>query len=213
VAEEPVADVSGAVAAFADASGLHLPLAATLNAARVLEAAARMLRVSHDELSRMALRAPPGADGLVLIPYLEGERTPNRPDAAGALHGLRLGNSTPEHVARAAVEGMMCGLADAVDAVRCLGTPIEQTILVGGAARSPAVRLIASAVLGLPVTVPSPEEYVARGAARQAAWVHSGSPEPPHWTLPDVEAVTVEATTQVRRQYAGVRELTAVRAR
>ena len=213
VSESPVADASGAVAGFADASGRHLPLAATLNAARVLDATARMLRVSHDELSKMALSAPPGADGLVLVPYLEGERTPNRPDAAGALHGLRLANSTPEHVARAAVEGMMCGLADAVDAVRRLGTPIERTILVGGAARSPAVRLIASAVLGLPVTVPSPEEYVARGAARQAAWVYSGSAEPPDWALPDVEALAVEATTQVRRQYADVRELTAVRVR
>ena len=209
VSEEPVTDVTGMVAGFADATGRHLPLVATLNAARVLDAAARMLGVGHDELSGLALRVPPGADGLVLVPYLEGERAPNRPDATGALHGLRLANSTPEHVARAAIEGMLCGLADAVDAVRGLGTPIERTILVGGAARSPAVHQIASAVIGLPVTVPRPGEYVARGAARQAAWVHSGQVEPPPWALPDVKDTNRPATPQVRRQYADVRDLTA----
>ncbi len=209
VSEEPVTDVSGAVAGFADATGRHLPLVATLNAARVLDAAARMIGVDHDELSRLALGVPPGADGLVLVPYLEGERTPNRPDATGAMHGLRLANSTPGHLARAAIEGMLCGLADAVDAVRRLGTPIERTILIGGAARSEAVREIASAVLGLPVTVPASGEYVARGAARQAAWVHSGAAEPPAWELPDVESVDLPATPLVRRQYADVQDLTA----
>ena len=213
VSEDPVADVTGVVAGFADATGRHLPLVATLNAARVLDAAARMLGVDHDVLARLALEAPPGSDGLVLVPYLEGERTPNRPDATGALHGLRLANSTPQHLARAAIEGMLCGLADAVDAVRGLGTPVERTILVGGAARSPAVREIASAVLGLPVTVPSPGEYVARGAARQAAWVHSGQPEPPPWSLPDPISASAAATPQVRRQYAEVRDLTASRPR
>ena len=209
VSEHPVRDPSGAVAGFADATGRHLPLVATLNAARVLDAVARMLGVEHPELSRLALSVPAGADGLVLVPYLEGERTPNRPDATGAVHGLRLANSTPGHLARAAVEGMLCGLADAVDAVRRLGTPVERTILVGGAARSPAVREIASAVLGLPVSVPSAGEYVARGAARQAAWVHSGQTEPPQWPLPDVESVCSPSTPHVRRQYADVRDLTA----
>ncbi len=209
VAERPVQDVSGTVAGFADATGRHLPLVATLNAARVLDSAARILGVGHEELSRLALSAPPGAGGLVLVPYLEGERTPNRPDATGALHGLRLQTSTPAHLARAAVEGMLCGLADAVDAVRRLGIPVERTILVGGAARSPAVREIASAVLGLPVTVPSPGEYVARGAARQAAWVLSGADEPPPWPVPDVESAEATPTPHVRSRYAEVRELTA----
>ena len=209
VSEEPVMDVSGAVAGFADATGRHLPLVATLNAARVIDAAARMLGLEHDELSRLALSVPPGADGLVLVPYLEGERTPNRPGATGAVHGLRLANSTTAHLARAAIEGMLCGLADAVDAVRSLGPPIERTILVGGAARSEAVRVVSSAVLGTPVSVPSPGEYVARGAARQAAWVHSGASAPPPWPLPDVESVCTSPTPQVRRQYAAVRDLTA----
>jgi xylulokinase len=211
VAEKPVGDVSGAVAGFADATGRFLPLVATMNAARVLDAAARMLGVDHARLSELALAAPAGAGGLVLVPYLEGERTPNKPDATGALHGLRLETARPEHLARAAVEGMLCGLADAVDAVRALGTPVDRVVLVGGAARSQAVREVASAVLGLPVTVPQPGEYVARGAARQAAWVLSGAAAPPEWPLADVLSTEVAPTPEVRERYAAVRDLTATR--
>ncbi len=211
VAEKPVGDVTGAVAGFADATGHYLPLVATLNAARVLDAAARMLGVDHAGLSDLALSAPAGAGGLVLVPYLEGERTPNRPDATGAIHGLRLETATPAYLARAAVEGMLCGLADAVDAVRALGTPVERVVLVGGAARSRAVREIASAVLGLPVTVPQPGEYVARGAARQAAWVRSGADAPPDWPLAGVVETEAEPTPFVRDRYASVRDLTAAR--
>jgi xylulokinase len=211
VADAPVGDVTGAVAGFADATGRFLPLVATLNAARVLDAACRMLGVSHEELSELALSAPAGAGGLVLVPYLEGERTPNKPDATGAIHGLRLETANPAYLARAAVEGMICGLADAVDAVRALGTPVERIILVGGAARSRAVREIASAVLGLPVSVPEPGEYVARGAARQAAWVLAGGAEPPEWPLSGVVDTIVGPTPSVRDRYADVRDLTAAR--
>src|SRR4051794_37155182 len=101
VADHPVGDVSGAVAGFADATGRYLPLVATLNAARVLDAATRMLGVSHAELSVLALAAPAGAGGMALVPYLEGERTPNKPDATGAIHGLRLETATPAYLARA----------------------------------------------------------------------------------------------------------------
>ena len=117
VASTPAADATGAVAGFADGTGRFLPLVCTLNAARVLDAVATMLGVSLDELSTMALSAAPGADGLVLVPYLEGERTPNRPRATGALHGLRLATATPAHLARAAVEGMLCALAEGLDAL------------------------------------------------------------------------------------------------
>jgi xylulokinase len=211
VADAPVGDVSGAVAGFADATGRFLPLVATMNAARVLDAAGRMVGATHQELSDLALSAPAGAGGLVLVPYLEGERTPNKPDATGAVHGLRLETANPAYLARAAVEGMICGLADAVDAVRALGTPVDRIILVGGAARSRAVREIASAVLGLPVSVPEPGEYVARGAARQAAWVLAGSAEPPVWPLSGVVETVSEPTPWVRERYASVRDLTASR--
>ena len=114
------------MAGFADATGRFLPLVATLNAARVLDAACDLLGVDHDGLAALALAAPAGADGLVLVPYLEGERTPNRPDATGALHGMRLATSTPTHLARAMVEGMLCGLADGLDALRAQGAEVRR---------------------------------------------------------------------------------------
>jgi xylulokinase len=206
VADKPSADPLGLVAGFADATGRYLPLVCTLNAARVLDAAARMLGVDHDRFAELALSAPPGADGLVLVPYLEGERTPNLPSATGALHGLRLANATPAHQARAAAEGMLCGLADAVDALVAQGVRVDRVLLIGGGARSAAVRGIAPAVLGRPVLVPEPGEYVADGAARQAAWALTGTDTPPRWRLGSVDRVEADPTPGLRERYAEARE-------
>jgi xylulokinase len=208
VSERPAADPSGAVAGFADATGRFLPLVCTLNAARVLDAAAGMLGVDHQRLSELALSAPPGAGGLTLVPYLEGERTPNRPHASGALHGLRLGNSTPACLARAAVEGLLCGLADGLDALAAEGVEVRRVLLIGGGARSEALRRIAPAVLGHPLVVPPPAEYVADGAARQAAWAQAGGDEPPRWEQAGAGAFEAAPTPAVRERYAACRDLT-----
>ena len=205
----PTADASGIVAGFASATGDFLPLIATLNAARVLDAAASILGVDHVRLAELALQAPPGAGGLTLVPYLEGERTPDRPDSTGALHGLQLANSTPAHLARAAVEGLLCGLADGLDALVAQGVPVERIFLIGGGARSDAVRHIAPTIFARPVTVPEPGEYVADGAARQAAWVLTG--ERPHWQLDVAATFDADPAPAVRERYAEVRELTATR--
>jgi len=211
VTTNPVSDRTGTVAGFADATGRYLPLVATLNAARVVDAVAALLRASLDEVSELALRAPPGAGGLVLVPYLEGERTPDRPESTGALHGLRLSTATPRHLARAAVEGMLCGLADALDALQDNGVGVQRIILVGGGARSEAVRRIAPTVFGAPVTVPSAGEYVADGAARQAAWVLAGSDQAPPFDIGETLLYESEPAPAVRRRYADVRDLTAPR--
>ncbi|KQU44923.1 xylulose kinase [Rhodococcus sp. Leaf278] len=200
------ADGSGLVAGFADATGRQLPLVCTLNAARVLDATARLLGVDHDELSRLALST--ASEGLVLVPYLEGERTPNRPDASGAIHGLRLGNSTPGHLARAAVEGLLCGLADGIDHLRAQGVETKRVLLIGGGAKSAAVRELAPAILGVPVIVPEPGEYVADGAARQAAWTLAGTSEPPNWAQAASKTYEADPTPAVRERYAEVRDLT-----
>ena len=212
VSERPAADPSGIVAGFADATGRFLPLVCTLNAARVLDAAAAMLGVDHRRLSELALSAPAGAGGLTLVPYLEGERTPNHPNATGALHGLRLANTTPACLARAAVEGLLCGLADGLDALVAEGVEVRRVLLVGGGARSEAVARIAPAVLGHPVVVPPPAEYVADGAARQAAWALAGGTEPPGWELAGAVSRQAEPTPQVRKRYAACRELFVERA-
>jgi xylulokinase len=205
------ADPTGVVAGFADATGAFLPLVVTLNAARVLDAVARLLGVDHARLSELALSAPPGAGGLALVPYLEGERTPNRPFSTGALHGLTLTSSDPAHLARAAVEGLLCGLADGLDTLRASGAPVRRVLLVGGGARSEAVRRLAPAVLGVPVLVPPAGEYVADGAARQAAWVLCGEERPPLWGSGETQAYEADPTPHVRERYAEVRELTAAR--
>lgn len=197
-------DASGSVAGFADATGAFLPLVCTLNAARVLDGVAAMLGVDHRTLSELALSAKPGADGLVLIPYLSGERTPNLPSATGGLLGMTNDNMTPAHLARAGIEGMLCGLADALDALVQQGAQLSRVRLVGGAAASEAVRIIAASIFGVPVAVPNPGEYVADGAARQAAWALTG--QRPHWPL-DAPLQTYEAplTPQVRERYAQAR--------
>ncbi|HEV7898713.1 MAG TPA: xylulokinase [Planosporangium sp.] len=206
----PVADPTGTVAGFADATGEYLPLVCTLNAARVLTATAAMLGTDLSGLDRLALSAPAGAEGLVLLPYLEGERTPNLPDATGTLAGLRRTNMTPPNLARAAVEGMLCGLADGLAALRALGVEVRRVLLIGGASRSRAVRAVAPTVFGAPVVVPEPGEYVALGAARQAAWALAGTAEPPSWgvgqsSMEVREDGDVEAGERIRIAYAAAR--------
>jgi len=209
VAAEPAADESGLVAGFADATGRFLPLVATVNAARILTVTARMLGTDPAGLSRLALAARPGAHGLTLLPYLDGERSPNRPGASGVLQGLTSTNTTPENLARAAVEALLCSLADAIGNLADCGIAAQRVILIGGGARSEAVRLIAPAIFGAPVTVPQPAEYVALGAARQAAWALSGAAAPPDWPLPGSSAeYTAEPTPLVRERYAALRDAT-----
>ena len=199
VTTEPVHDTSGTVAGFADASGLFLPLVATMNAARVLDTIARLLAVDYDELGRLALAAAPGADGLVLQPYFEGERTPNLPDATASLFGMTLASTTREDLARAAIEGMLCGLADGFDAIRAYGVDASRILLIGGAAQNPAVSAIAAQVFDAPIIVPSPGEYVAAGAAAQAAWALTG--ERPAWPLEIVAEHAADPQSVIRTQY------------
>ncbi|ACQ81549.1 xylulokinase [Beutenbergia cavernae DSM 12333] len=211
VVDHPVADPTGLVAGFADATGRYLPLAVTLNASQVLDRVAGLLGVDHGGLAELALAASPGAGGLVCVPYLAGERTPNKPLATGAFHGLTLGNATRENLARAAFEGVLCSLADGLDAVRTQGLDVASIQLVGGAARSRALTAIAPTVLGRPVVVPQPSEFVADGAARQAAWVLAGGEAPPEWTASRSRTYEAAQAPEVRERYARARELTVER--
>jgi xylulokinase len=201
VSDHPAADPSGVVAGFADATGRFLPLVCTLNAARVIGAALRMAGAELTDLDRLALSVD-DTEGLVLLPFLDGERTPALPDATGLLHGLTRHNATPAHLVRASVEGMLCGLADAVAPLRASGVTPRRIVLVGGAARSAAVQRIAAGLFALPVAVPEPAEYVALGAARQAAWVLSQDDAAPRWRQ---EATVVEPDESSADYYARVR--------
>src|SRR5487761_1754674 len=198
VTSAAAADPTGAVAGFADASGRFLPLVATVNGARVLAVTARLLGVDADAMSALALAAGPGAGGLTLLPYLDGERTPNRPDAAGLLSGLTTANATRENLARAAVEAVLCSLADAIDHLIAAGVTPRRVLLIGGGARSAAVRAIAPGIFGTDVLVPEAAEYVALGAARQAAWALAQTSEPPPWPAPASASYQGEPAPQVR---------------
>jgi xylulokinase len=211
VTAKPSADATGAVAGFADATGRFLPLVATVNAARVLDVTARMLGTDASGLAELALAAAPGAGGLTLLPYLDGERTPNRPSANGVLRGLTTANATPENLARAAVEAVLCSLADAIDHLRACGITPGRVVLIGGAARSAAIRAMAPGVFGVPVTVPEPAEYVALGAARQAAWALASAGQgadsaPPDWPARPAQIYTAVPLPHVREQYAALRD-------
>jgi xylulokinase len=208
ISSAPVADPTGSVTGFADATSNFLPLVATINAARILDLQSRLLGVDHNELSHLALAAPPGANGLSLLPYYEGERTPNRPGATGTWSGMK-STTSREDLARAAIEALLCSLADAIDHLcAATGTPPARILMVGGGARSQAVRALAPAIFGAPVTVPEPGEYVALGAARQAAWALAGTAQPPTWTPVASETYEAEPTPLVREAYAQLRDRT-----
>lgn len=211
VSDEAVADPSGIVAGFADATGRHLPLVCTLNATKVTEAVRRLLGVDHDELDRLALAGAPGAGGLTLLPYFDGERTPDRPEATGVLAGLR-SDVGREQLARAAVEGVACGLLDALDALAAVAPTGGQLIVVGGGARSRAYRHVLADLSQRPVLVPRSPEQVAAGACVQAAAAVSGA-EPADvadaWNLGAGDVVEpgpgAAAAAEVRAAYGALR--------
>jgi xylulokinase len=193
-------DNAGAALGLGAATGNFLPLVATLNAARILDAIAGLLGVTHTELGELALQADPGSGGLVLQPYFEGERTPNLPDATATLFGMTLANTTRPTLARAAIEGMLCALAVGLDAVTAGGVEARRVLLIGGAAQNPAVQHSAADVFAVRVDVPQPGEYVAVGAARQAGWALTG--ELPAWSTATAASFEPRAVAVITRQYA-----------
>jgi xylulokinase len=207
VAEAPTADASGAVAGFASADGRFLPLVCTLNAGKVLAAVARLLGVDHEGLDALASQSSPGAGGLTLLPYLDGERTPDLPGASGWLTGIR-SDVSREQLARAAVEGVCCSLLDALDEL-ARHAPVRRVLLTGGGARSEALRGVFAGLCHLPVEVVDADEAVATGAAVQAAVVAGGGDHAEvaqRWALGATQAVRAwVAADDVRARYAMAR--------
>ena len=180
-AETPVHDLAGYVCNYADATGDHLPLVATLNAGRNFDAGAAVLGCTHAELSELALRAQPGAGGLTLLPFFESERTPDLPGVRASLHGASLANFTRENMARAVVEGTLVSQVAMLDALAACDLAVERLFLIGGAASSPAVQTILSQMIDVPLLLPEVDEYVAKGSAMQAACAIDG--RFPDWSI------------------------------
>ena len=201
-------DASGTVTGFADATGRFLPMTTTINASRILEAGRALLGVDHEEMAQLALASVPGAHGVTLLPYFDGERTPNRPTARATLTGMST-STTREDVARAYVEGLLCSLADGIAALEeRTGTAARRITLIGGGARSRAVQQLAPAIFGREVTIAPDGEYVALGAARQAAWALAGIAEPPAWEISGSQVVDAEPTPEVLGAYRELKERT-----
>ncbi|KFI59606.1 xylulokinase [Bifidobacterium gallicum DSM 20093 = LMG 11596] len=205
VSATPVYDPTGAVSGFADCTGHFLPLACTINGSRILDAARMILDVDYEGLNTLALASKPGACGITLVPYFDGERTPNRPDATATLSGMTLQNMHRENFARAFVEGMLCSQRDCMELIRSLGSPIDRILLIGGGAKSTAVRTLAPSILGMDVNMPATDEYVAIGAARQAAWVLSGEQQAPRWDVRIESTQTGKSHPAVYEAYAAAR--------
>lgn len=164
-----IADSTGIINGYADAADRFIPMITTLNSAKVTDTFRTLLGVTTDEFDALALSSPAGANGLQLVPWLDGERTPNLPDATGHMRGLRT-TTTREDMARAAVEGVLCGLLAGGLILKQHGFSDDGHIVVtGGGAKSRAYRQILADLTGKPVWVSPVEETAAAGAAIQAA--------------------------------------------
>ena len=174
VSATPTHDPSGAVAGFASATGGFLPLVCTLNATKVTDTVARWLGTDPPGLAELAMSAADDPGEALLVPYFDGERTPNLPDATGTFHGLT-NTTTREQLALAAHDGVLCGVLHGVEAIEAVGASLDgRTFLVGGGARSAAYRQRCADLLGRAVVVPATDETVAAGAAAQAAAIGGG---------------------------------------
>jgi xylulokinase len=175
VSPTPARDASGAVAGFASASGDYLPLVCTLNATKVSDTVARWIGTDATGAAELALAAAAEPGSVTLVPYFDGERTPNLPDATGTWVGLT-NATTREQLALAAHDGVLCGLLEGLDALRGCGATVDgRLFLIGGGARSAAYRQRAADLAGVEIVVPDTDETVATGAAVQAAAVADGA--------------------------------------
>jgi len=172
--DKPVIDPQGEIAAFCDSADHWMPLLCTMNVTVATEAFRTLFGWDHVRMDAEISSVPPGADGLLFLPYLQGERTPNLPHGCGVLHGMTTSNLTPAHMARAAMEGVTLGMAYGLRRMESLGLKPTEIRLTGGGSQSPAWRQILADVFGYPVVTMESAEGAALGAAIQA--LHAATP-------------------------------------
>lgn len=171
-AEEPVIDPRGEVAAFCDATDHWLPLTCTMNVAVATEQVRELFGWDIPTIEKRVAAVPPGAGGILFLPYLQGERTPNLPASSGVFHGLTTENMKPEFMARAVVEGVTLGLAYGLRRFKDLEIVPAEIRLTGGGSKSAVWRQIATDVLGVPTVALKVTEGAALGAAIHGAWTY-----------------------------------------
>ncbi|MCC6415004.1 MAG: xylulokinase [Opitutaceae bacterium] len=213
-AEKPVVDTQGEIAAFCDSTGGWLPLLCTMNVTTVTERMRALFGQEHAAFDTAVSAAPAGASGLVLLPYLAGERTPNVPDGTGVLFGMTAENLNPAQLARAAMEGVTMGMNHGLNRLAALGVKPKEIRVTGGGAKSPVWRQIMADVFGVPVVAMVEDEGAALGGAIQAAWAQARLRQPKVKITKFIEGVVaVDARTRCRpdkKRTALYREIQAV---
>jgi xylulokinase len=169
-ASKPVVDPQGEIAAFCSSTGGWLPLLCTMNVTTVTEQVRQLFGYDHAALERAVNGVAPGAGGLVVLPYLAGERTPNVPDGTGVMLGLNAKTFSAGAMARAAMEGVTLGMNYGLRRLAALGVKAKEIRLTGGGAKSAAWRQIMADIFGVPVVGMVEDEGAALGGALQAAW-------------------------------------------
>jgi len=169
-AAKPVVDPRGEIAAFCSSTGGWLPLLCTMNVTTVTEQVRNLLGQDFAALDAAVTATPPGAGGLVLLPYLAGERTPNVPEGSGVFLGLNQKTFTRGHLARAAMEGATMGMNYGLRRLATLGVKVKEIRVTGGGAKSPVWRQVMADIFGVPVVAMVEDEGAALGGALQAAW-------------------------------------------
>lgn len=169
--DTPIIDTSGALAAFCSSTGGWLPLLCTMNCTVASELSRGLFGRSVKEFDQLAAKAPAGAQGVLMLPFFNGERTPNYPHGKGCIVGMDSTNMSEENISRAAMESAIYGMKMGVEALQALGLKASEVRLIGGGANSPLWRQIAADVLNLPVVIPAIAEAAAFGAVLQALWM------------------------------------------
>jgi xylulokinase len=172
--DTPIADPSGRLAGFCSSTGGWLPLLCTMNCTVATEEVRKLFDMDVVALDSLAADEPIGARGVTMLPYFNGERSPNYPNGKAVLAGFMLDTMTKGTIARAALESAVYSLRYGLDSFVGLGFTPTAIVLTGGGANSPIWRQMVSDVFDLPVTIPVIGESAAFGAAIQALWA-SGS--------------------------------------
>ena len=173
---QPADDPTGNVAPFCSSSGGWLPLVCTMNATNVVTQTLQTLNRTVADIEPALAATAPGAGGLVFLPFLNGERTPDLPTARGTLTGLSATNWTPENLIRAAIEGVTFGVLNGLELMQ-RGRRVERILVIGGGSRSAAWRQLIANATGAIVEVPVEEEAGSLGAALQALYLDRNGKE------------------------------------
>jgi xylulokinase len=170
ISHRPIVDAQGYLALFCSATDSYLPLLCTMNCTVASELSRQLFSRSITEFNEIAAQGPIGADGVIMLPYFHGERTPNLPQGRGCIMGLHGSNMTEANICRAALEGAIFGLKLGLDIFKSLDYHAEEIRLIGGGANSSLWRSLVANICNLPVVIPQVTEAAAFGAALQAYW-------------------------------------------